>query len=93
MGDRTRRAAATIVLTLCGFAMASIWLSSLWRRYAGDPGIRIVLGVGVVLWIASDIVMWFHVWLDIRTTLKERSLSISSLPMRFPVRSTRNHDV
>lgn len=93
MGDRRRRAAITIVLTLCGFALSALWLSIQWRHWSGDPWMRCGLEIGVLLWFLSDLVMWCHVWFDLHTALQEQPVAILVLRERVPVRSRRNLDV
>jgi hypothetical protein len=71
MKGRTKRPIIAVLLTIFGVA-ADNYFAAIWRAYARDRFAKATpLGL-LGFWVASAVVLWFHVAYDLGQPLRER---------------------
>ena len=73
MSDRGKRFAFAILLTALDLIVLDKYFGSIWHASFEDPWFRAGFLSLLILWAASAIVLWIHVYYDLRRTLRERT--------------------
>ena len=93
MQERTKRLAIAVVLTAAGVAIFKNCASVIWQAWGRDPWVEAVLLALLGVWVASAVVIWFHISNDFRDTLLERNRALSPAPGLVPREPRRDSDV
>lgn len=84
MPDRRWRFVIAILLTALDLVVFTRYFDSIRLGWSGQPHIEAAFLSLLILWTASVIVLWIHVYYDLRQVLRERILTRSPQEVRPP---------
>jgi hypothetical protein len=77
MRRRTIRLAIAVVLTIVDVARANYYCGAIWQAFAQYRFARAAT-VGLLgIWVASAMVIWLHVFYDLRQALREQDYGLA----------------
>ena len=75
MRDRANRLGITVLLTGVDAALLDRYFGLIWQTWSGDPWGRGAFLLLLALLVVSAVVLWIHVYYDLRQTMRERRVA------------------
>ncbi len=93
MGERTRRLAVAVSLTVLDAVVTLYYGSAVWRAFAGIIWSRLLLLLLAALWATSLLNLWVRAYYDLQQLFRYRDAALSSRAEMLPTELVEGRDV